>query len=70
MKQKNNNVTKPIIFVTFLPDETCEWRSFGWGTDEVLMTKARAAINAGETKEEVVELLKRHFNVEELPPAK
>ncbi len=68
MKQKS--VTKPIIFLTFLPNETVEWRSFGWGHDKVLMVTARNAIGAGETKEEVVELLKQHFDVEELPPPK
>jgi hypothetical protein len=70
MKQKNSNATKPIIFLTFLPDETVEWRSFGWGDDKVLMVTARNAIGAGETREEVVELLKQHFDVEELLPPK
>jgi len=66
MKSKNNSATKPIIFVTFR-DGACEWRSFGWGLDTALMANARAAINIGETREEVVELLKHHFDVEELP---
>jgi hypothetical protein len=67
MKQKNSSAKKPIIFVTFLPYEIVEWRSFGWGQDKFLMAMAKEAIHAGETREEVVKLLKQHFDVEELP---
>jgi hypothetical protein len=55
--------TKPKILITFAdgvcPHTTsCTWASVGWQGQPELMKLARAAINEGATKAEVIELLR------------
>jgi hypothetical protein len=56
-------MTKPFILVEF-DQNGCLWMSDGWGNDSKLMAKAREAIRRGETREEVIELLSKTFEVE------
>jgi hypothetical protein len=53
---------KPQIIIYFDVNGVT-WYSVGWGTDSRLMKKAKEAINKGETPEEVIQLLLRHFQV-------
>jgi hypothetical protein len=61
--RRKTEMTKPRILVRF-EGETVVWHSDGWGHDSHLMAKAKRLISQGETPNEVIELLRKVFEVE------
>jgi hypothetical protein len=63
--KKEHRMTKPKILVRF-ENESVVWYSDGWGHDSRLMGKAKRLIAKGKTPNEVLELLRTVFEVEQM----